>query len=89
MFINSFFLFSSFFRINAIEAELKQTHNINGQMKKDVKELKQVILNKEFRVIVFFIIIIMLFFRNSKMLIFNYMIVKLNVIIYQKIMQNY
>jgi chromosome segregation ATPase len=28
-------------RINAIEAELKQTHNINGQMKKDVKELKE------------------------------------------------
>ncbi len=31
-----------FFRINAIEAELKQTHNANGQMKKDVKDLKQV-----------------------------------------------
>ncbi|CAF4750787.1 unnamed protein product, partial [Rotaria sp. Silwood2] len=28
-------------RINAIEVELKQTHNVNGQMRKDVKELKQ------------------------------------------------
>jgi hypothetical protein len=28
-------------RINAIEAELKETHGVNGQMKKDVKDLKQ------------------------------------------------
>ncbi|CAF3599334.1 unnamed protein product [Rotaria sp. Silwood1] len=28
-------------RINAIETELKQTQNVNGLMKKDVKELKQ------------------------------------------------
>jgi hypothetical protein len=34
------------FRINAIEAELKQTHNANGQMKKDVRELKQVIFRR-------------------------------------------
>ncbi len=39
---NYYFLFC--FRINAIEAELKQTHDTNGLMKKDVKELKQVIL---------------------------------------------
>lgn len=32
-----------YFRINAIEAELKQTNSLNGQMKKDVKELQQVI----------------------------------------------
>jgi len=37
------FYYSFFLRINAIEAELKQTHTINGQMKKDVKGLKQVI----------------------------------------------
>jgi hypothetical protein len=42
MFIHVFFRLH-FFRINAIEAELKQTHNVNGQMKKDVKELKKVI----------------------------------------------
>ena len=29
------------FRINAIEAELKQTETTNGQMKKDVKQLKE------------------------------------------------
>ncbi|CAF4244312.1 unnamed protein product, partial [Adineta steineri] len=28
-------------RINAIEADLKQTHDVNGQMKKDVKGLQQ------------------------------------------------
>jgi hypothetical protein len=37
------FVILFFLRINAIEAELKQTHTINGQMKKDVKGLKQVI----------------------------------------------
>lgn len=30
------------FRINAIESELKHTQTANGQMKKDVTQLKQV-----------------------------------------------
>ena len=34
--------FLSLSRINAIEAELKQTHTSNGVMKKDVKQLKDV-----------------------------------------------
>ncbi|CAF1511657.1 unnamed protein product [Rotaria magnacalcarata] len=36
-------------RINAIETELKQTHTVNGQMKKDVKELKQKLDDVDFQ----------------------------------------
>ncbi|CAF2630467.1 unnamed protein product [Rotaria sp. Silwood2] len=36
-------------RINAIEVELKQTHNVNGQMRKDVKELKQKLDDVDFQ----------------------------------------
>jgi hypothetical protein len=32
------------FRLNAIESELKQTHTTNGIMKKDVKQLKDVMI---------------------------------------------
>lgn len=87
------FVFLSF-RINDIEAKLQQTQATNGQMKKDVKQLKDV------RIIFYCFLVVetnrTLFIenfsfasRNWKTSIFSYTTAKFDVTIWRKTMTNY